>query len=78
MLAWTIYISFIGVAWLLLLRPDDVRGARTVAMLSAGGGLLVSLIGALHYQPADGLVNVVDVPWVSQLGIRFHLAVEEA
>src|SRR5512138_2431809 len=76
MLAWTIYISFIGVAWLLLLRPDDARGARTVAMLSSLGGLLVSLIGALQYKTADGLVTVVDTNWVSQLGIRFNLAVD--
>ena len=76
MLAWTIYISFIGVAWLLLLRPEDVRGARTVAMLSAVGGLLAALGGALQYQAADGLVTVVDASWVGQLGIRFHLAVD--
>src|SRR5262245_36987569 len=76
MLAWTIYISLIAVAWLLLLRHDDVRGARTAAMLSAVGGLLAALGGALQYKAADGLVTVVDASWVGQLGIRYHLAVD--
>ena len=40
MLAWTIYLSFIGVTCLLALEPCDTRGARIVAMLSSVTGLV--------------------------------------
>jgi len=36
MLAWTIYISFIGVLVLMLLPRDAARAARIVALFSAG------------------------------------------
>src|SRR5882672_8261610 len=76
MLAWTIYISFIGVAILLVLKPDDVRGARRVAMLASVAGLLVALAGALGYDPKAGLSTVADGSWIPQLGIRYQLAVD--
>src|SRR4030081_414404 len=43
MLAWTIYISFLGVL-VLLLPKVSVRAARTIAMLTATGGFAVSLV----------------------------------
>jgi NADH-quinone oxidoreductase subunit M len=76
MLAWTVYISFIGVAWLLALKPADARAARAVALLTTLAGLLTALAGAVDYRPEAGLVTVVDQPWIPQLGIRFHFAVD--
>lgn len=76
MLAWTIYLSFLGVAVLLALKPDNVRGARLVAMLSSVAGLLVALAGAFGFDPKGGLATVVDVPWVPALGLRYTLAVD--
>ncbi|MBI3417475.1 MAG: NADH-quinone oxidoreductase subunit M [Verrucomicrobia bacterium] len=76
MLAWTIYISFLGVAVLLALKPDDARGARIVAMLASVTGLLVALAGALQYSTDAGLVTVADKPWIPQLSIRYTLAVD--
>jgi NADH:ubiquinone oxidoreductase subunit 4 (subunit M) len=67
MLAWTVYLSFIGVAWLLALKPDDARSARSVAMLMALAGLGIALGGALQYSAAAGLVTVVDKTWIPQL-----------
>ena len=37
MLAWTIYISFLGVLVLMLLPKGNARAARKVALLSAVG-----------------------------------------
>ena len=37
MLAWTIYISFLGVLVLMLLPKGNVRAARFVALLTARG-----------------------------------------
>lgn len=76
MLAWTIYISFIGAVWLLVLKPENVRGARIVAMLSTVAGLLIALAGAISFDAKTGLVPVADVPWIPQLGIRYNLAVD--
>ena len=60
MLAWTIYISFIGVAVLLALKPDNVRGARIVAMLASVAGLIIALAGALGFDAKGGLATVAD------------------
>ncbi|HXG47990.1 MAG TPA: proton-conducting transporter membrane subunit, partial [Methylomirabilota bacterium] len=76
MLAWTVYVSFIGVAWLLVLRPDDARGARGVALLTSVAGFVIALVGALGFDAEGGLTTVVDAVWVPQLGIRYHLAVD--
>ncbi len=76
MFAWTIYISFIGVAWLLTLKSDDAAGARRVALLTSGASLLAALMGAFQYSAGAGLVDVANVPWVAHLGIRYHLAVD--
>jgi NADH-quinone oxidoreductase subunit M len=76
MLAWTIYLSFIGAASLLALKPGDARMARTMAMLSATAGLLVALAGAVQFSADAGLATVTDQAWVPALGIRYHLAVD--
>src|SRR6266702_8484496 len=44
MLAWTIYISFLGVL-VLLLPKVSVRAARIIAMSTAIAGLAVTLVG---------------------------------
>ena len=76
MFAWTIYISFIGVAWLLTLKSDDAAGARRVAVITSGASLLTALMGAFQYSAEAGLVDVANVPWIAHLGIRYHLAVD--
>jgi NADH-quinone oxidoreductase subunit M len=74
MLAWTIYISFLGVP-LLLLPKVSVQAARIIAMLAALGGLAVTLVGFAQ-QRTGALVMVVRVPWVPSLGIEYHLAAD--
>jgi len=76
MLAWTVYLSFLGAAALFALKPGDARGARAVALLTSAAGLLLALIGAFQFDPAAGRVTVADTSWVPQLGLRYHLAVD--
>ncbi|MFM1769683.1 MAG: dehydrogenase subunit [Verrucomicrobiota bacterium] len=76
MIAWTVYLSFLGVAWLLLLKPEDARSARVVALLTAVAGLVVALAGAFRFDPAGGLQEVVRVPWIPTLRIQYHLAMD--
>src|SRR5213078_4099695 len=75
MIAWTIYITLAG-AVLLLLLP--CRFARWIALLITIAGLALGLI-ALVCTPIAGLAHfntIVRVPWVSALGMNYHLAID--
>jgi NADH-quinone oxidoreductase subunit M len=74
MLAWTIYISFLGVM-LLLLPKVGVRASRIIAISAAIGGLTVTMVGFAQ-QGAGQLVTVARVPWLPSLGIEYHLAAD--
>ena len=74
MLAWTIYLSFLGVAVLMLLPGDNVRAARLVGLGTALGALAVALVGTL--KAAAGVNTFCDVAWVPTLGIHYHLAAD--
>src|SRR5436189_2061277 len=75
MLAWTIYISFLGVLVLMLLPKGNASAARKVAMLSALAGLLVALAGYIQFKTGE-IVTVIKLPWVPSLGIEYHLAAD--
>src|ERR1043166_2308991 len=76
MLAWTIYISFIGVAVLMLLPKGDAALARQVALLTAALGFLAGLGGVLQAEGGSKIQNIVNVPWIPSLGINYHLAAD--
>ena len=75
MLAWTIYISFLGAAGLMLLPKGNARAARALALLTAVLGLLIALAGTLEAVPGK-LRTIVKVPWIPALGIEYHLAAD--
>ncbi|MGA2557667.1 MAG: proton-conducting transporter membrane subunit, partial [Verrucomicrobiota bacterium] len=79
MLAWTIYISFLGAAGLVLLPAGSRRAARMVALLTALAGLALALVGTAQYEQratSDTLLELVKIPWIAALGISFHLAAD--
>src|SRR5438046_528261 len=76
MLAWTIYISFLGVGLLLVVPRDNARLARKVALLSAGLGLAIALAGLLQASPSEEIASITKVPWIPSLGIEYHLAAD--
>ncbi len=73
MLAWTIYLSFLG-ALASRLAPSK-QAARILALLTALAGLALTIAAALHWQPGE-LLTVARVPWIPQLGIEYHLAAD--
>ena len=75
MLAWTIYISFLGVLVLLLLPKNSARTARSIALLTAVAAFAVTLAGFVQQQSGT-LVTVARVPWVPSLGVEYHLAAD--
>src|SRR5262245_39508391 len=79
MLAWTIYISFIGTAMLMLLPAKNPQVARVVALLAALAGLVFGLGGVVQYKIGIGsgvIADISNASWIPELGIRFHLAAD--
>jgi NADH-quinone oxidoreductase subunit M len=75
-LDWTLYSAFAGVAALLLVPRADARRARWVALATAVAGLACAVIGTARLPDQAGVVTLVKVPWVSSLGLEFHLAAD--
>src|SRR5438094_7558335 len=75
MLAWTIYISFLGVLVLMLLPKGNASAARKVAMLTAVAGLFVALAGFAQFKAVE-TVTLANADWIPSLGIRYHLAAD--
>ncbi|MFM2294793.1 MAG: dehydrogenase subunit [Verrucomicrobiota bacterium] len=75
MLAWTIYISFLGVLVLMLLPKGNASAARKVALLTAVLGLLVALTGLFSFKAGE-TITVAKLPWIPSLGLEFHLAAD--
>jgi NADH-quinone oxidoreductase subunit M len=74
MLAWTIYISFIGVLALMLLPAGRPRAARAVALLTAVSSLAAGVAGILQHP--GGFATVIHRPWVPGLGIDYFLGAD--
>ncbi len=74
MIAWSIYLTFLG-AFALLVLP--ARMARWIALLTAVGGSGVTFAALAGYVVKDPTFKtIVQVPWISSLGIEYHLAVD--
>ena len=76
MIAWPVYISFLGLAWLLWLKPGNARVARQIALVTSVAGLLAALAGAFQFNPGGGIATITKVPWVPSLNIEYHFAVD--
>lgn len=76
MIAWTIYLSFLGVALVLALPQENIRAIRAVALTSALAGLGVALVGAFQFKAGPDLVELIRVPWLPSLGINYYLALD--
>jgi len=74
MLAWTIYISFLG-ALAVLLPKVSAQAARVIAMVATTAGLAVTVVGFAQ-QKTGTMVTVARVPWIPSLGIEYHLGAD--
>ena len=75
MLAWTVYISFLGVLVLMLLPKANASAARKVAMTTAVAGLFVALAGFFNFEKGQ-ILTVAKAPWIPSLGLEYHLAAD--
>ncbi|MBM3837160.1 MAG: NADH-quinone oxidoreductase subunit M [Verrucomicrobia bacterium] len=76
MLPWAIYISFAGVAVLMLLPNGNARAARIIALLTAVLGLVCGLGGALQIKTGATVASLCKLAWIPALGIEYHLAAD--
>ena len=76
MLAWTIYISFIGVLVLMLLPREAARAARIIALLTAIAGCVVAFAGAVQQPNPGEVTTIVKVPGIPSLGANYVLAAD--
>lgn len=72
----TIYASFLGAVVVLLLGARSARVARGIALATALAGWALVTYAALDFEPARGLHPLVDMPWIPEIGARFHLAAD--
>ena len=72
MLAWTIYISFLGALALFLLPARRAAWARIVALLTTIVTFAIALKAFIDHRTGE-MLPVVHVPWVPSLGITFTL-----
>src|SRR6185312_2921912 len=75
MLAWSIYVCFIGAVALMLQPKADARTSRIIALIASIISLAIVIIGTIRFSPGT-LLTVVRVPWVPSLGIEYHLAAD--
>ena len=75
MLAWTIYISFLGAAAMFLLPKGSVALARILALLTAVAGFALALTAFVQHRSGE-MLTVTRAPWIPSLGIEYHLAAD--
>jgi len=75
MLAWTIYISFLGALALLLLPKGSAALARSLALLTAVVTFAITLVAFVQHRTGE-LLTVTQKSWIPSLGIEYHLAAD--
>ncbi len=75
-LPWTIYLSFAGAGLALVAGLRSAAAARWVALVTAVASFAVALAAAAGFEPTRGLQTLVDLRWIPEFGIRYHLAAD--
>jgi NADH-quinone oxidoreductase subunit M len=75
MLAWTIYLSFLGALLALLLPKRSTAAVRIVALVTAVSGFALALAAFVHRGTGESQA-VALAPWIPSLGISYHLAAD--
>ena len=76
LLPYTIYLSFGGALLSLLAGARSAAAARGVALGTVLGAWGLTLFAAAGFDPAGGMQTLVNVSWIPQLGIHYHLAAD--
>ena len=72
MLAWTIYISFLGALALLLLPSRRAAWARILALVTSLVTFAITLMAFIQHRSGE-MFTVASLPWIPSMGIQFSL-----
>ena len=75
MLAWTIYLSFLGALAAWLAGRERIALVRIIALATSLGTLAVALIGSGQIKPGE-VNEIVHATWIPSLGISYFLAAD--
>jgi len=75
MLAWTIYVSFLGAVAVTLASGKSPVLIRMLALLTTLTGLGIAMVAVAHDRSGQ-LIAVARAPWIPSLGIEYHLAAD--
>jgi NADH-quinone oxidoreductase subunit M len=75
MLAWTIYVSFLGAVAAYLAGAHRPAFVRVIALASSVLSLVISLIGAAQLDPGK-VTTLAHATWIPSLGITYFLAAD--
>ena len=75
MLAWTIYISFLGALALALVPARHASWSRIVALLTAFASFSIGIIAFAQHRSGE-MLTVTHASWLPTLGISYHLAAD--
>ena len=76
LLPFTIYLSFAGAALALVAGQRSAAAARMVALLTAATAWGLTLYAAAGFTPSASVLTLINLPWIPQMGINYHLAVD--
>ncbi|AHF92505.1 NADH-quinone oxidoreductase subunit M [Opitutaceae bacterium TAV5] len=76
LLPWTIYISFAGALLALVAGRRSPSVARITALITALAAAVITTLAALDFTPAADLQTLVNLPWIAELGVSYHLAAD--
>ena len=76
LLPFTIYLSFAGAALALVAGQRSAATARMVALLTAATAWGLTLYAAAGFTPSASVLTLINLPWIPQMGINYHLAVD--
>lgn len=76
MLAWTIYLSLLGVLAVIAIPASRAGAVRWAALATSLGGAALGVIGFLKGIPAGELQTLARVSWIPSLGIEYFLAAD--
>jgi NADH-quinone oxidoreductase subunit M len=75
MLAWTIYISFVGAAAMFLLPKRRGAWARVLALVVAVSTCSIAAVAFAQHRTGE-MLTLARIPWIPNLGIEYHLAAD--
>lgn len=76
LLPYTIYVSFAGAALALWVGARSAAAARAVALITALVAWGLTGWAAAGFTPSTDPGTLVDLAWIPQFGIRYHLAAD--